>query len=234
MAQYDAFAANYDQAVSSGPPMIERSYRYILELLGQSEGRRICDVGCGQGELARRLARQGACVTGVDNSGELLSLARTYADSAPIRWVQDDAQRLENVDSNAFDIAVANLMLMDVPDYRAVFRSVHRILKADGVFVWVIMHPVFQSPHSEALEDGARKIVQYDEQWWKSGGKGTIRGTLGAYHRPLAAYVNAFVETGFRLLRMDELTIPREAKLEPGLRCHYHLPPLLGAVGRKG
>ena len=98
-------------------------------------------------------------------------------------------------------------MLMDVPDFHKVFQSSYRILKPKGITIWVIMHPCFQSPHSETLEDGSRKITNYSEQWWKSNGNGTIRGTLGAYHRSLESYINSFISIGFRLkhIKADRL-----------------------------
>ena len=52
-------------------------------------------------------------------------------------------------------------MLMDGPDFHKVFQSSYRILKPKGIMIWVIMHPCFQSPHSETLEDGSRKITNY-------------------------------------------------------------------------
>ena len=40
----------------------------ILKVIGAVNGRDILDVGCGNGSLARILARMGNCVTGVDGS----------------------------------------------------------------------------------------------------------------------------------------------------------------------
>lgn len=227
MAQYDGFADQYRQLVRQGSSAgTDMSFRYIedqLLRLADVGGLSICDVGCGQGELSCRLALKGAQVTGVDLSAEQLDFAR--AESDRVRWVLDDAMHLQTLADESFDAVVSSLMLMDVPDHKEVFRASRRILKPGGLMIWVIMHPCFQSPFSRPLGDGSRQVSDYREQFWKSHGTGTIRSTLGAYHRPLSAYVNDFIAEGFALLRVDELDRPDQSI--------DALPGHFAAVGRK-
>lgn len=225
MSEYDAFAETYNEMVSAGGP--EGSYRYILQQLQSHsviDGLKVCDVGCGQGEFADRLSKLGAEVTGVDVSGKLLEFARRKTDQ--VAWVLDDAMSLRQVGDNVFDIVTSSVMLMDVPDHKKVFEAAYRILKPNGMMIWVIMHPCFQSPYSYPLGDGSRKISRYDEQFWKSEGTGTIRSTLGAYHRPLSRYLNDFLASGFSLVRVDEL--------ERDNKTVDHLPSMFAAIGIKG
>lgn len=224
MARYDPFAEQYNEMVKAGGP--ENSYQYIMEhLSGISElqGKKICDIGCGQGELSYRLSLRGAAVTGVDLSIKLLEFARRKTDKAT--WVHDDAMKLSKLPNEAYDYVVSSLMLMDLPNHREVFTASHRILKSEGIMIWVITHPCFQSPFSSPLGDGSRKIMQYDSQFWKSEGKGTIRSTVGAYHRPLSEYLNDFIVSGFSIVRLDEPQ--RMAKSVDSL------PSLLAVVGKK-
>lgn len=48
----------------------------LLELLGDTTGRRVLDAGCGEGYLARVLAARGARATGIDLSPRLIEMAR--------------------------------------------------------------------------------------------------------------------------------------------------------------
>ncbi|MCJ7839782.1 class I SAM-dependent methyltransferase [Lederbergia sp. NSJ-179] len=233
MAGYDSFADTYDHIIRKRLPINELSFQFILKQIDEIKGRKICDLGCGQGELSRRLIKCGGLVTGVDISQDLLRIARSYPDADAAHWVKDDAQSLQSVSENEYDFVVSSLMLMDLPDFQKVFDSSYRILKPKGKMIWVITHPCFQSPYSETTENGMRIIKKYAEQWWKSEGEGTIRGTLGAYHRPLEKYINSFISTGFRLLAMKELTIPKEVPLEGRQRTHHEIPPLIGVVGVK-
>lgn len=225
MPQYDGFAEQYQEMVKKGSA--EASYRYIetgVARLGDIRGKTVCDIGCGQGELCRRLAISGARVTGVELSADQLALARLQAPPG-IHWVRDDAMSLDRLPDESFDCAVSSVMLMDVPDHRSVFRAALRILKPGGIMIWVVMHPCFQSPFSHPLGDGSRKVLEYREQFWKSQGSGTIRSTLGAYHRPLSVYINDFMNAGFLLLRVDELD-----RLDSSVDA---LPAHFAAIGRK-
>jgi len=224
MPQYDPFAKQYHEMVQSGGP--NNSYRYIIEQLKSLtdlHGKKICDVGCGQGELSCRLSSLGADVTGVDLSEKLLAYARDRMER--VEWILDDAMELNKLADETYDYVVSSLMLMDVPRHDGVFGASHRILKPNGIMIWVITHPCFQSPFSHPLGDGSRKVVDYTPQYWKSAGTGTIRSTLGAYHRRLADYINDFMAAGFSLIRVDEP--------ERDDKSVDRLPSLFAAVGRK-
>ncbi|WP_284645115.1 class I SAM-dependent methyltransferase [Paenibacillus silviterrae] len=223
MLNYDSFAEQYDAMVKQGVP--RKVHKYIVEQVSKEmdlSGKELCDLGCGQGELADRLQRLGARVTGVDYSHAMLDLARKL--TAEVLWVRDDAMTLRTLQDESFDVVVSSIMLMDLPDHEAVFRQSHRILKHGGIMIWLVMHPCFQSPFSHPLDDGARKVYQYAPQFWKSHGTGTLRSTLGAYHRPVAEYLNGFMGAGFALKRV----------LEPGYEtANDSVIQHFGAIGYK-
>lgn len=238
MSPYDEWCIFYDRLIRRKIPVIELSFDLSLSLLGDLAGKSVCDLGCGQGELARRMARLGARVTAVDTSERMLDLARSYPSPPHLRYLRDDARKPSLLPPAAFDAVVANLMLMDTDEFEAVFRTAHAILAPGGRMVWTVTHPCFESPYSEPLDDGQgrlshRRVSRYAPQWWQSRRPNTLRAALGAWHRPLSVYVNAFLQAGFRLVRMEEPVVAREVALEPDQLSHYELPPLLGVSGVK-
>jgi 2-polyprenyl-3-methyl-5-hydroxy-6-metoxy-1,4-benzoquinol methylase len=56
------------RASTVGAIMEALQRRPILDLLGDVRGRTLLDVGCGDGDLAIKLHKRGAIVTGIDNS----------------------------------------------------------------------------------------------------------------------------------------------------------------------
>src|SRR5579871_4564556 len=75
----------------------------IFEMLGDVRGHRILDAGCGQGYLARMLARRGARVTGVEPAAGWYAIAteRERAEPLGITYLQADL--------SAFSVADAGL-----------------------------------------------------------------------------------------------------------------------------
>jgi 2-polyprenyl-3-methyl-5-hydroxy-6-metoxy-1,4-benzoquinol methylase len=77
-ASYNDIAQWYDQFLRERPVYTEVLLPNLLRLIGAVKGEVICDLACGQGWVARELARGGAQVTGLDLAPNLLALARGY------------------------------------------------------------------------------------------------------------------------------------------------------------
>lgn len=188
----------------------------MMRLLGDVQNLRVCDVACGEGFLARILAAQGADVTGVDLSANLLQHATRQSEGLAIEYIRDDARVLRQVDAATFDAVVCHMALMDIPDLDATVNAVYRILKKDGIFVFCILHPCFETPFDadnpphEVDDDGnliAIRLTRYsEEEKWFSDGSG-VRGTLGSIHRMLSTYLNSLIQAGFAIAELSEPTL---------------------------
>ncbi|HEU5344911.1 MAG TPA: class I SAM-dependent methyltransferase [Ktedonobacterales bacterium] len=225
-APYDAIADWYDAYLRENPLYAEVILPGMLALVGDVTGQAICDLACGQGFIARELARRGARVTGADLSEKLLALAQRYEASEPlgIRYLLTDAQDGAALPSAAFDGVTCGMALMPIADLRAALQTVRRILKAGGWFVFSITHPCYQTPRSRWVtrEDGgaAREVSGYfDERYWTSANSSGVRGQVGEYHRTLATYLNTLIEAGLALERLAEpQAAGRSAQAVPGAR----------------
>jgi SAM-dependent methyltransferase len=199
----------------------ETSLWYVLlsrfkEILrDRLKGARICDLACGEGYLSRFLGQLGPKeVIGIDLSEALIDVAIRRKNASNLSYRVDDAQNLRTFSDASMDIAVSQLAIMDIPDHRALFRAVRRVLKAGGVFVFSLLHPCFESPfqapdESPFLVDengiaNAYVVRRYcQEGFWQSGGTG-VRGHMGAYHRTLSTLLNDLLAAGFLLEKLDE------------------------------
>lgn len=206
---YDAVADWYDEFVSS--PLHAGARAALLELIGNVAGQRICDLCCGQGVVSRQLAKRGARLVGIDIALRLLEIATRYEreERLGIDYLHGDAQELAMVRDASFDGVVCHLALMDIPDLAAALRTVARILAPGGWFAFTIVHPCFQTPHSDwlAQPDGrlARVVRGYfAEGFWRSENASGVRGKVGAYHRTLGTYLNALSAAGFSLEQLSE------------------------------
>ncbi|MCB1519149.1 MAG: class I SAM-dependent methyltransferase [Hyphomicrobiaceae bacterium] len=108
----------------------------ILDLIGPASGKRLLDVGCGDGVFSVRLAQAGADVTGLDLDPRGLAAARRRATEAGLTIVlaEGDAQSLPFADG-AFDIVVAVTVLCFVPAPERAVREMARVLRPGGRLV---------------------------------------------------------------------------------------------------
>lgn len=189
----------------------------MTALIGEHlNGARVCDLCCGEGYLGRHLIARGAGeIVGIDLSAELIERAKARAPAGKLSYRVDDAQKLSSLDDGAFDVVASQMAMMDVPDHRALFAAVRRVLKHEGVFVFSTLHPCFKArpfhvhdaPENLLDENGAPigvVIRRYaSEGHFNSSGDG-VRGRMGSYHRMLSTYVNDLVAAGFTLERLEE------------------------------
>lgn len=165
-----------------------------LGLLGRIEGKRVLDLGCGQGQSSMWLRSQGADVVSLDISEAMLS----YADGPR---VCADAQHLPFVD-NSFDVAVSAYgALPFVADIDQVLKELHRVVT--GRFVFSVTHPIRwafrDDPTALTVEHSyfdRRPYVERDSS-------GNV--SYSEHHRTVGDWVTAIIRNDFVLDDLLEL-----------------------------
>src|SRR6476660_4167476 len=92
-------------------------------------GDRVLDAACGTGDLAILAAKQGANVTGLDFSEEMLVRARRKAPE--LDWLRGDLLELPFPD-DSFDAATVGFGIRNVADLQAGINELRRVLKPGG------------------------------------------------------------------------------------------------------
>ena len=108
----------------------------ILDMLGDVSGRRVLDVGCGDGDLAVDLSRRGALVDGIDTAPSMIEAARQRASEqrSTARFQVASAQNLPFA-AEQFDLVVAVTILCFVQDAPPVLAEIARVLRPGGRLV---------------------------------------------------------------------------------------------------
>lgn len=103
--------------------------RALLGALGQLDGVRLLDVGCGVGLLIREAAERGAWIAGVDTADELLEVARWALPDADLRVGVPEALPYDN---GRFDVATACNTLCYTADLPAALHELVRVVRPGG------------------------------------------------------------------------------------------------------
>ena len=119
----------------------------MLELIGDVDGKTVLDAGCGSGFYSISLAEQGAIVSGIDVSENMIDLAKKNSDllSADCKFFDGNIQDLSIFESNIFDLVTSSIVVGYVDDMEKTFSEVHRVLKPNGIFTFSENHPILTS-----------------------------------------------------------------------------------------
>lgn len=102
----------------------------VLDWLAPKAEERILDLGCGNGQLSRRILAVGATVVGLDSSPQMADAARSFG----IDVILGDGEALP-FESRSFDAVFSNAALHWVRNHDLMLRGVKRVLKPSGRFV---------------------------------------------------------------------------------------------------
>lgn len=200
-------------AVPYGPGLpTDAELRLLPSLLG---GKRVLELGCGAGQAAVAFARQGARVIALDSSPEQIAAGRRLAERlrAAVDFHVGDLAELAFVPAESIDLVFSAATLDYVEDLSRVLRSVHRVLRPRGAFVFTLEHPlalclepdpgggppVVARPYTESEP---LKVECYGE-------------TFLLYPRTVSEVVGALTREGFRPEAMAE-PVPEGARVPVG------------------
>ncbi len=198
------FYTRFGDSFSATRHRIQPGVRRVLEMLDGDES--VFDLGCGNGEFARELAkrRHHGPYLGVDFSLPLLRDAASQPADFSAKFVQADLTKLaesrEVMESGTWDAITAFAVLHHIPSHEirlGILRAVHQLLSDNGRFLfsnWQFLNseklkarikPWDVAAISESDVDAGDFLLD-----WRSGGEG-IR------------YVHQFNESELSLLAND-------------------------------
>jgi SAM-dependent methyltransferase len=217
-ARYDGVAEWYDREFATGELAVVPR-KTAVRLLGEGPGR-LLDVGCGTGTHTAAFGEHGWDVVGVDISEDQLRIARERG----VEVVQADVAALP-FDDASFDAVISMWTHTDVDAFPDLLREAVRVLRANGLFVYVGAHPCFVGPHSRFISaEGVPEL--HPGHYWRTErytdapgiSPQGLRAKVGATHLPLGLFLQAFLDAGLRLERFEELE-GREYPYVVALRC---------------
>jgi SAM-dependent methyltransferase len=209
-SEYDAMGADYAAHNEHGPWNAYYERPATIDLIGDPDGLRVLEAGCGPGILTEWLTAHGAGVTAIDISQEMARLAQARTAGNVRVLVADLGQPLTFAPNASHDLIVASLSLHYIADWSPVLAEFRRVLTDDGAVVFSVYHPSFSWRfHSP---DDYFTIGQVTETWRLPAGNYEV--TL--WQRPLTAMTEAITEAGFLIDRLTEpQPLPELAKHEP-------------------
>lgn len=212
--QYDRWGEEYQRTRDEARP--ERLYNEhyelptMLEQVGDIEGKRLLDVGCGAGVHANAYRGLGARVIGCDIS---LTMARVARGRQPDLPISIATARSLPFNDGSFDVVTASLVMAYVTDVEAVFLELSRVLKREGRLHYSAGSPIGNGwdtfENDRVLVKGVGRILDKEKRQITLLGhlaerectyQMTERMSLRCRVRPLRTYIRAASVSGLHLV----------------------------------
>ena len=140
MESYTNFAYVYDTFMDNVP--YDEWCKYLVMLLkqyGVDDGI-VLDMGCGTGNMTSRLCQLGYDMIGIDNSEDMLAIAREKAgeDTMDILYLLQDMREFELYGTVRAAVSICDSMnyITNEEDLLQVFKLVNNYLDPKGIFIF--------------------------------------------------------------------------------------------------
>mgnify|MGYP003418610646 FL=1 len=194
-------------------------------------GKSVLDLGCGYGWHCKYAVECGAKqVLGIDLSEKMIHEAKEKNADPKITY---RVCGLEEYDypADSYDCVISNLVLHYIADIDEIFRKVYLTLKADGIFLLNIEHPVFTAGVNQDWIYNANGKPQYwpVDDYFYPGERVThfLGQDVTKQHHTLTQILSGLINAGFRLEAVEEATPSVDMMGIPGMSDEMRRPMML-------
>jgi SAM-dependent methyltransferase len=215
----------------------------VFNFCGDVQGKKVIDIGCGEGYCARELKKRGAGrIVAMDVSPEMAKAGTRTEEKLKqggLTYFSGDATKLHaelaaqpdsvvtqaEVDSG-FDLAISVFVFnyVDAAEMELIMGEAYKSLRPGGSFVFSVPHPLMAAG-ATASKEGDTFHFGGDEYtgYFSSRGK-SLPGVIGTRdgkelnvrmnHKTFADYVKALGNVGFQLQDLHECAVTPEHRAE--------------------
>lgn len=196
-----------------------------MSLLGDVDGLRVLDAGCGPGICSEHLARRGATVDAFDVTPKMVELARVRCAALPVHvMVGDLAAPLDWLPDQSFDKILCSLAFDYVEDLAGTLKEFRRVARPGATLVFSMAHPMRDWMDERTHGDGTYFATSRFGLYWS--GFGDPKPYVQAYRRPLSDILNGLTDSGWLLDRFVEpQPLPEMQTIATSLHAELSVAP---------
>jgi len=105
------------------------------------EGDTVLDAGCGTGRITELISERGAKVTGIDQSKEMLRVARGKKYSTEVKFKQLNLENALPFEDETFNSTISALVTTHINDLERYIQELTRVTRHNGTIIISDLHP---------------------------------------------------------------------------------------------
>jgi 2-polyprenyl-3-methyl-5-hydroxy-6-metoxy-1,4-benzoquinol methylase len=204
--EWDALADERSDQVDAGMDLsLEMVVLPALLRLARPVTGRVLDVGCGVGAATAKLAPTAEAVVAIDPSLGSIAVAKRRVADPNVEYYAESVEQFAASPRQPFDLVIANMTLMDVPELDTSIAAIAHLLRPGGRGVFSITHPWFWPVYWEYCNEPwfEYHMEIFVEANFTISHRRTKHITTHV-HRPLEMYVHALGAHGLTLRKIVE------------------------------
>ncbi len=193
---YQEMAEYYYEKVDQKPFNAYYERPGLIELIPDVEDKNVLDAGCAAGWFTDWLIKQGADVTAVDFSPNMVEMTRKRVGNKPDIIQADLNEPLDFLEDGYIDIIVSSLTLHYLKDWDRIMKEFNRVLVKEGYLVFSVHHPFMDYSYFDV--DDYFEIKLLKDTWDEP------EVEVQFYRRPLCEIIRPVTENGFVIEKITE------------------------------
>lgn len=208
---WDKAANKWKELKLKGGDIFQRKIitKSFISLLGQNlNGKKIIDLGCGEGFYSRLMAKKGANVIGIDISSKQLQNAKSKITNH-VQYQETSSTNLSTIENKTIDKVVSIMLFMYLNDKELLdtITEVFRTLKNGGDFIIIVRHPFTTRAKIEENWISRFTAGYFSKKPFYN--KINQQILVKYFPRTLSTLCNMLIENGFIISKIDEPIIPK-------------------------
>jgi ubiquinone/menaquinone biosynthesis C-methylase UbiE len=168
----------------------ENLTRYCLSFVEPIKGKKVLEVGCGNGVQTKFIHEhyKPETITGLDLNEGNIRIANQEKERRQfnsVRFLVDNAQDMKNIPDNSFDIVINIESAFHYPDKEAFLKELKRVLVPGGSYL--IADILTTRKKYEGMQSGWRTKMIF-------------------HHWTLDQYTNGIEKSGLKLMKQEDIT----------------------------
>lgn len=182
----------------------------IKTMLPDLKGKRILDLGCGNGSMSKYFIENGAeYVLALDISQNMIDEAKQKNSHEKITY---DVLGMENISTikEKFDLVFSSLAFHYIEDFNKLTSDIYNLLNENGMLLYSQEHPNALAP---VLELGMKNRVEINGTTYYLLNNYSVNGkreflwnncAVVKYHRNFECIINTLIENKFNIVQIKE------------------------------